>query len=56
MITAVSNEFLATQFPKFLPRTLDVDHTCKEEATSGNAQDVRKKGHSAEQNLCRRTN
>src|SRR6185503_11901477 len=43
----VSNEFLATQFPNLIrARTLvGRDYSCKEEATSANACDVRKKGH-----------
>jgi hypothetical protein len=46
MNAVVSNEILATQFRNFLElRTLDADYACKEEATSANAQLVRKKGH-----------
>lgn len=42
----VSNEILATQFPKISKaRTLDCDYACKEEATSANAHVARKKGH-----------
>jgi len=42
----VSNEILATQFPKLVKtRTSDCDHACKEEATSVNAHHKRKKGH-----------
>ena len=42
----VSNEFLATQFPKLLKlRTLDLPYACKEEATSANAHTRSKKGH-----------
>ena len=42
----VSNEFLATQFPNLIrARTLGRDYACKEEATSVNAHDARKKGH-----------
>jgi hypothetical protein len=43
----VSNEFLATQFPNLIrARTLvGRVYACKEEATSANARDARKKGH-----------
>jgi hypothetical protein len=49
MNPVVSNEILATQFRNFLKlRTLDGYYACKEEATSANAQDARKKGHFTE--------
>jgi hypothetical protein len=46
MNLTVSNEILATQFPKFLKlRMIDCGYACKEEATSANAHLKRKKGH-----------
>ena len=48
----VSNEFLATQFPKLVKlERLDCDYACKEEATSANAHAARKKGHFLQKNF-----